>query len=135
VTCRVVFARVPDRLPTLPLAAGSLAVQGLGLLVIAVWTEPAGLVAGTVVAALGITFVTPTFFAAIFATARPSERGAASGTASAALDLGLGLGPVLLGLVARDQGLPAVFAVAAAAALAGAVWTARLARGAAPARP
>lgn len=127
VCCRVAFARVPDRLPTLPLAAGSLAVQGLGLLVIALWQQPTGLVVGTVVAALGITFVTPTFFAAIFATARPSERGAASGTASAALDLGLGLGPILLGLVAREQGLPAVFAVAAAAALAGAVWTAYLA--------
>jgi predicted MFS family arabinose efflux permease len=132
--CRVAFARVPDRLPTLPLAAGSLVVQGFGLLLIAVWQQPAGLLVGTVVAALGITFVTPTFFTAIFATARPSERGAASGTASAALDLGLGLGPILLGLVAREQGLPWVFAVAAAAALAGAAWTAYLAVGRRPVR-
>lgn len=131
VSCRIVFARVPDRLPTLPLAAASLAVLGAGLVLIATWQEPAGLLVGTVVAALGITFITPAFFAAIFATARPAERGAASGTASAAVDLGLGLGPILLGLVAREQGIPWAFGVAASIALAGAAWTAWLVRRAA----
>ncbi|MFC6285974.1 MFS transporter [Nocardioides sp. GCM10027113] len=128
VACRIVFARVPDRLPLLPLAASSLAVMGVGLVVIGAWTTTAGLLVGTVLTALGITFVTPSFFAAIFATARPSERGAASGTASAALDLGLGAGPIVLGLVARDQGIPWAFAVAGGVAFAGALWTAYLAR-------
>nr|BFE51033.1 hypothetical protein GCM10017745_44600 [Saccharothrix mutabilis subsp. capreolus] len=65
-----------------------------------------GLVVGTVLLALGVTFSTPAFFSAVFATARPHERGAASGTASAFLDLGLGGGPILLGLVARSAGIP-----------------------------
>lgn len=125
---RVVFARLPDRLPSLPLAAASLVVTATGLLVIALWRDPAGLVVGTVVMALGVTFTTPAFFAAIFATARPSERGAAAGTASAFIDIGLGFGPMALGLVARAQGIPWAFAVAAGVAVLGAGWTLLLAR-------
>ena len=128
VACRLVFARVPDRLPSLPLGAASLAAIGVGMAVMAAWQQPAGLLLGVVIAAVGVTFATPAFFAAIFATARPSERGAAAGTASAFIDLGLGAGPILLGLVARSGGIPAAFAVGAAIALAGMVWTLALAR-------
>jgi predicted MFS family arabinose efflux permease len=132
VVCRLAFARVPDRLPSLPLAAASLAAIGLGMAVMAAWQRPAGLLVGVVVTAVGVTFATPAFFAAIFATAAPSERGAASGTASAFIDLGLGAGPILLGLVARSGGIPAAFAVGAAIALAGMVWTLGLARAQSP---
>lgn len=127
VGCRIAFARVPDRLPPLPLGAASLAAIGAGLLVIAAWTSPAGLMLGVVVLAVGVSFSTPAFFTAIFATARPSERGAASGTASAFIDLGLGFGPIALGLVARDAGIPWALAVGAAIALVGALWTVALA--------
>jgi predicted MFS family arabinose efflux permease len=127
VVCRIVFARVPDRLPSLPLGAASLMAIAAGLTMMALWREPAGLLIGAVVLAVGVTFSTPAFFSAIFATATPSERGAASGTASAFIDLGLGFGPILLGLVAAGQGIPWAFAVGAAIALLGAVWTLRLA--------
>jgi len=123
VTCRIVLARVPDRLPALPLGAGSLAVIAAGLAVVAAWATPSGLILGTAVMAVGVSLSTPAFFTAVFATAAPNQRGAASGTASAALDLGLGLGPVVLGLVARDHGIPAALAVAAFLALLGAFWT------------
>jgi predicted MFS family arabinose efflux permease len=76
---------------------------------------------------IGVTFSTPAFFAAVFATASPSERGAASGTASVALDLGIGGGPILLGLVAQGAGIPAAFLVGAGVALVGSVWTLALA--------
>jgi MFS family permease len=128
VGCRIAFARVPDRLPSLPLAVGSLLGQASGLLLIAAWSSPASLLAGAVVMAVGVTFATPAFFAAIFATARPSERGAAAGTASMFIDLGLGFGPMVLGLVARAQGLSWAFVVGAVAALLGAFWTLGLAR-------
>jgi predicted MFS family arabinose efflux permease len=128
VTCRIVFAKVPDRLPSLPLAAASLVAIGVGLLVVATWQEPAGLLTGVVVFAIGVTFSTPAFFSAIFATATPSERGAAAGTASAFIDLALGFGPIALGLVASAQGIPWAMAAGAGVALAGAVWTASLAR-------
>jgi hypothetical protein len=82
--------------------------------------------------ALGVTFSTPAFFSAVFATATPSERGAAAGTASASLDLGLGGGPILLGYVAETAGIAGAFTVGAGVALAGCAWTLLLAgRGAA----
>ena len=125
---RVTFAKVPDRLPSLPLGATALVVIALGLGVTASWATPAGMIAGTALLALGVTFSTPAFFSAVFATAAPSQRGAASGTASAFLDLGLGGGPILLGLVAQSAGISFAFAVAAGIALAGSAWTMSLGR-------
>jgi predicted MFS family arabinose efflux permease len=128
VVCRIAFAKVPDRLPSLPLGAGALATIAVGLVVVAVWTSPVGLIAGAAITAVGIAFSTPAFFSAIFATASPSQRGVASGTASAAIDLGLGLGPILLGLLAQPFGIPWAFGAGAAIAVLGAVWTLALAR-------
>ena len=128
VVCRIAFARVPDRLPSLALGAASLGVIALGLVIIAAWSTPAGLIVGAAVLAVGVTFSTPAFFAAIFAAAAPSERGVASGTASAAIDLGLGIGPITLGLVAGQFGIPWALATGAAIAAAGALWTLALRR-------
>ena len=91
-------------------------------LFMALWTTPLGMVLGAAVFALGITLSTPAFFSAIFATARPNERGAASGTASVFLDLAMGGGPILLGFAAQASGIPFAFGVAAAVALAGSGW-------------
>lgn len=128
VGCRIAFARVPDRYPSLPLATASLLAIAAGLAVLVAWQSSAGLLLGVVVMAVGVTFSTPAFFAAIFATATPAERGAAAGTASAFIDLGLGFGPIVLGLVAREQDLSWAFAVGCGIALVGAAWTALLAR-------
>lgn len=128
VVCRVVFAKVPDRLPSLPLGGASLVAIAVGLLIAAMWQAPEGLLLGAVVLAVGVTFSSPAFFSAVFASASPSERGAAAGTASAFIDLGIGFGPIALGLVASAQGIPWAFATGAAVALAGAVWTASLTR-------
>jgi MFS family permease len=126
VVCRVVFATVPDRLPPLPLGSASLVVMGLGLLVVATWDARAGLLLGAAVLGVGITFSTPAFFSAIFATAAPNQRGAAAGTATAFMDLGLGFGPIALGVVAGAQGVAWAFGTAAVIAFMGAAWTTRL---------
>lgn len=128
VVSRIAFAKVPDRLPSLPLGAASLVAIGGGLLIAAVWQAPVGLILGGVVMAIGITFSTPAFFSAIFATAKPSERGAAAGTATGFMDIGIGFGPIAMGIVAGAQGIPWAFAAAAGIAFAGAAWTAFLAR-------
>lgn len=128
VVCRIAFAKVPDRVPVLPLAAGSLAAIGAGLALMAFVPGPAGFLTGVVLSAVGVSFSTPAFFAAIFATARPAERGAAAGTASAFMDLGLGLGPMALGLVANATGIQWAFAAAGGIAFAGAAWTLFLTR-------
>lgn len=128
VVCRVLFAKVPDRLPPLRLGAAALIAIAGGLTVIALWGAPIGMVLGTALMAAGVTFSTPAFFAAVFTNVSAFERGAASGTVSAFLDLGLGAGPILLGLVANAAGIPWAFGVAAGVALAGAVWTSALGR-------
>ncbi|UUZ57929.1 MFS transporter [Nocardioides sp. B-3] len=107
VVCRILFARVPDRVPSLPLGAAALVAMALGLTVMALWLTPAGLMVGVVVTAVGVTFSAPAFFSAIFATATPSERGAAAGTASAFIDSGPGVRadlPGSRGSVERDPG-------------------------------
>ena len=128
VVCRIAFARVPDRLPSLLLGAAALGVIGAGLALIAAWQAPAGLLVGVVIMAVGVSFSTPAFFTAIFSTATASQRGAASGTASAALDLGMGLGPIGLGLIAGPMGIPWAFGAAAAIAFAGGICTLLLQR-------
>jgi predicted MFS family arabinose efflux permease len=126
---RIAFAKVMDRVPSLPLGAGALTAMAAGLTVVAAWSSPAGVIVGAMLLGLGVTFSTPAFFSAIFGAVRPSERGAASGTATAFIDLGLGGGPILLGLVASAATIPLAFVVAAAVALLGAVWTLSLRRG------
>jgi predicted MFS family arabinose efflux permease len=126
VVCRIAFAKVPDRLPPLPLGAAALLTIALGLGLAAVSPTSAGMLLGAALMGLGITFSTPAFFSAIFATASPSQRGAAAGTASATLDVGLGGGPIVLGLVAESFGIPWAFGAAAGVALAGCVWTVAL---------
>ncbi|TDE89997.1 MFS transporter [Occultella glacieicola] len=123
VTGRIAFAKVQDRLPPLRLGAAGLGGIGAGLVVMAGWGTPTGLIAGSVLLGLGVTFTTPAFFAAVFAAAPPAERGAASGTLSAFLDLGLGLGPIALGLVAEAAGITWTFAIAAGIAGLGAAWS------------
>ena len=44
------------------------------------------------------------------------------------LDVGLGGGPIILGIVAESLGIPSAFGVGAAIALAGCFWTLALSR-------
>jgi predicted MFS family arabinose efflux permease len=125
---RLLLARILDRFPALLLGAIALAIIGCGLMIMALWSAPIGMTLGAAVMAFGVTLSTPAFFSAIFATAKPSERGAASGTASVFLDLGIAGGPILLGLAAQASGIPFAFGVAAAVVLAGCLWTMVLSR-------
>ncbi len=125
---RLSLARFLDRLPALMLGAAALVIIAGGLMIMAFWSTPLGMALGAAVFALGVTLSTPAFFSAIFATAQPSERGAASGTASVFLDLAMGGGPMLLGLAAQAGGIPLAFGLAAAVALAGSGWILALSR-------
>jgi predicted MFS family arabinose efflux permease len=93
------------------------------------------MILGTAVLAVGVTFSTPAFFSAIFATAKPSERGAASGTASLFIDLGLGGGPIMLGIVAQGSSIPSAFLVGAGIAAIGTAWSLYLHRVTSPVAP
>lgn len=125
---RLSLARFLDRLPALLVGAVALVIIAGGLMIMVFWSTPLGMALGAAVLALGVTLSTPAFFSAIFATAQPHERGAASGTASVFLDLAMGGGPMLLGLAAQAGGIPFAFGGAAAVALAGGGWIFALSR-------
>ena len=135
VGCRLVFARVPDRVPPFRLAAGALALSATGLIVAGLVPSVPGLVVGTSLLAVGVAFTTPAIFTAIVARVAPSERGSAFGTTSLFLDLAFGGGPVVLGLVAQTAGIPAGFLAAAAVAVVGAAGTAAAAFWSSPRSP
>lgn len=121
VGCRIVFARLPDRVPPMRLAAAALALCATGLALSATASAIGTLLVAAVVLAAGVAFLTPAVFAAIFSIVPASERGAASGTASIFIDLGFGGGPLVVGYVAAAAGVQAAFAVAGALALVGAI--------------
>ncbi len=130
VSCRLAFARLPDRVPPFRLAAGALGVSATGLIVAGFVPSMAGLLIGTALLAIGVAFTTPAIFTAIVARVAPSERGSAFGTTSLFIDLAFGGGPVVLGVVAETAGIPAGFLVAAVIAVVGAAGTAAAAVGA-----
>ncbi len=123
VGCRILFAKLPDRVPPYRLAAGALVAVTVGMAVAGIARSVPGLIAGAAILAIGVAFLTPAFFAAMMARVRPSERGAAFGTVSIFLDLAFGGGPVLLGLLVDAAGIPAAFVAAAIVPAVGAVGT------------
>jgi hypothetical protein len=70
--------------------------------------------------AVGVAFLTPAIFAAVFGVVPAHERGAAAGTLTIFIDLGLGGGTMLLGWVSSQTGIPLALGVAAAMTTAGA---------------
>ena len=119
VACRILFATLPDRVRPLRLAAAALGASGAGLVLIAAVPAVWSLFAGATLLGIGTAFLTPAVFAAIFSRVPPSQRGSAAGTASVFIDLGLGGGPVVLGLIAAASGIPAAFLTAAGVAAGG----------------
>jgi MFS family permease len=114
-------SRLPDRLG--PGRAGSLSLSATaaGLLLIAAWTSPAGLYAGTALFAVGQGLGFPALMTVVVNSALPAERGAAVGTFMAFFDLAFALGPITLGWVAHGAGYGGVFVASAAITLLGLV--------------
>ncbi len=124
VACRLLFAKTADRFPAVTLSAAALAAVATGLGLMALWTKPAGLFAGAAILAVGVSFLTPAFFRVMMERLPASQRGTAAASFSIFVDLGLGGGPVLFGLIAGPAGIAGALAVSAALALVAAVLTA-----------
>ncbi len=120
VACRLAFARLPDRAPPMRLGAAALALAAAGLAVAAIADGIIGLLAGTAILGVGVAFMTPALFAAVFSRVPASERGVAAGTQSLFIDLGFAAGPFAAGFAAAQLGVPVAFALAGGIALAGA---------------
>ncbi|MGH3647364.1 MAG: MFS transporter [Micromonosporaceae bacterium] len=121
VLIRLFGARLPDRLGASRATIAALTLATAGLATIGLWRTAGGLIAGTVVLAVGVALATPAIMMLAMEGTPASERGAVSGTLGMSLDLGLGLGPVSLGLVATVTGRGTAFLAATAIASLGLV--------------
>lgn len=109
---RSIGARIPDRLGPLRAARLSLACTPLGLGVMGLLAEPAGLFVGAVVLACGQALAFPALMAIAVNSAPSSERGSVVGTFTAFFDLSFGLGSIALGAVSHAAGYNGAFLTA-----------------------
>jgi MFS family permease len=134
---RVVGARLPDRVGAPRLSGAAMIVAAIGLAIIGLLVTPFGLLVGTVVYATGVAFLFPAVMSCAVGLVPAAERGSVLGTTSAFLDLGFGIGPVVLSLLvveaAGAAGFGAVFLFCAAVAGAGAILMAARRRDLVPA--
>jgi MFS family permease len=119
---RVVGARLPDRVGAARLSGTALVVSAAGLAL--AWFSPTyvGLLAATVLFAIGVAFTFPAIMAMAVIGVRADERGAVVGTAGLFVDAAFGLSPAVLGLLAESTGYPSTFLVSAVIAAIGAAW-------------
>ncbi len=114
---RLILSRVPDRAGARPTATGAGLVEALGLVVIAfAHSLPVALI-GAVIVGSGFSMMFPSLALMVVGEVDDEHRGSAMGTFTAFFDFGVGLGGPLSGAMASLAGYPAVFFLAAAAAL------------------
>jgi MFS family permease len=112
-TVRLFGAKLPDRLG--PISAGSIALgsTAVGLAVVAAWQTTVGLVVGTVVIAVGSSFLYPAMLLLVLRGVPENRRGAVVGTFSAFFDFASGASGVVLGALAAVSSYAGAFAGAA----------------------
>jgi MFS family permease len=114
---RIVGARLPDRVGARVSGTGALAFSGLGIAIIAIWPTVAGLIAGTIVFALGMSLMYPALLLMSLVGVPDNERASVVGTFSSFFDLSQGIGAPICGiavLLAGDRGAFAAGAITAA---------------------
>jgi MFS family permease len=116
---RSLGATIPDRFGSHRSSQLALACSAAGLVIVGAWGRPLGLFLGTIVFGVGVGLATPALMSLAIGGAPPSERGWVIGTFTAFIDLGFGLGPVALGVVAAGIGYRGTFLTGAAVAAAG----------------
>lgn len=117
VAARTFTGRLSDRFGRRAVVAPGLALAALAMLVLAFADGLPWFLAAAVIYGLAFAAAQPTLMAMVVDRARPERRGAAMGTFSTAMDLGIGGGALLWGLVAQAAGYPAVYLGATAVAV------------------
>jgi predicted MFS family arabinose efflux permease len=124
VGARVLAGRLPDAVGPRRTAVGAAACEALGLAIIGFAHGLPVAIAGAIVMGFGFSVLFPSLALIVVNAVGDARRGAALGTFTAFFDIGMGLGGLLAGTVAAVGGYPAVFWVAAGAALLGGVLAA-----------
>ncbi|MCW3069918.1 MAG: transporter [Solirubrobacterales bacterium] len=120
---RLVLSRVPDRAGARLTATAAGLLEAAGLTIIALARSLPVALAGAVVVGVGFSMLFPSLALMVVDQVGEDRRGSALGAFSAFFDIGVGLGGPLAGATAALAGYPAVFFLAAAAAL-GTAWLA-----------
>jgi MFS family permease len=118
VVLRIVGATWPDRFGAARLSGAALALSAVGLALIGLVPTTIGLMAGTVVFAIGVAFTMPAILSLAVSRVPPEERGSVVGTTTVFLDVVFGFAPVILGAVADASSYGTTFLVSAALAAA-----------------
>ena len=116
---RLVGARVPERVGLARCAAAALALDVVGLGLIAAWNSPVGVYAGTVVLALGTSLLYPALQTMTVNSVSDDERPAVVSTFTMFFEIGGAVGALTLGAVADIAGYRGTFAAGAFVALLG----------------
>jgi len=114
---RLALSRVPDRAGARPTATAAGLLEALGLAIIALASSLAVALAGALVVGLGFSMLFPSLALMVVGDVGDDRRGSALGAFTAFFDIGVGLGGPLAGATAALAGYPAVFVLAATAAL------------------
>ncbi len=112
-------ARVPERVGLGRSAAAALVGIGGGLVIMAVWGAPLGLLVGTIVLAFGISLLYPSLMALTVNGAPEGQRAAVVSTFTVFFEVGGAIGGVALGGVAAATSYQGSFLVGGVLALAG----------------
>ncbi|WP_298802117.1 MFS transporter [uncultured Pseudokineococcus sp.] len=122
VATRLAAARLVDRGSPVRLVALALLLGSAGLALMAAVPSAAGLHAGAAVLAVGVALLTPSVYRLMVEAAPDAPSGTVAATFTVALDVGLGAGPLVFGLVAAGGGgTTSALAVGVGVALAGAL--------------
>jgi predicted MFS family arabinose efflux permease len=124
---RLLFGGLPDRYGGAAMAAASLAVEGLGQLLI--WFAPTPEVAsfGALLTGIGYSLCFPAIGVEVVRRVPPASRGSAMGAYVAFFDIGIGTAGPITGMVASIYGYSAAFLTGGLAGIAGACFVAMIA--------
>jgi MFS family permease len=114
---RLALSRVPDRAGARRTATAAGLIEALGLTIIALAHSLATALLGALVVGVGFSMLFPALALMVVGEVDDDRRGSAMGAFTAFFDVGVGLGGPLAGATAALAGYPAVFFLAAAAAL------------------
>ena len=117
IVARGLTGRLSDRYGRSSVVIPGLILAALGLWVLAFATSLVLFLAVAVIYGLAFAMVQPSLMAMVVDRAHPSRRGAAMGTFSSAMDLGIGLGSLIWGVVAQVAGYQVMYLAAGCVAI------------------
>ena len=132
---RLFGARLPDKLGPGKSSRLALINVMLGFLIMFLWSEPIGLILGTVLYSIGHALLFPALMTLAINQAPPAERGAVVGTFTSFFDLSFGIGAASAGAIASLVGYNGAFGIASGVAASGLILMGYVRRSRARATP